>query len=86
MSDMDTVTDEAGIDIEVVLPEVPEVVSGVLEGTEEIEVCEFTVTLPYQLATGRGALLEGRRRWRGAAGRISRSWLSGPDLERLRWS
>jgi hypothetical protein len=47
MSDMDTLTDLTGIDIEVVLSEVPEVVSGVLEGAEEIEVGEFTATLPY---------------------------------------
>ena len=56
MSYMDTVTDLARIDIEVVLPEVPEMVAGVQESTEEIEVCEFTSTLPHQFATGRGAL------------------------------
>jgi hypothetical protein len=57
MPDMDSITDETGIDIEVVLPEVPEVVAGMKEGGEEIEVGEFTATLPYKLATGHRALL-----------------------------
>jgi hypothetical protein len=57
---MDTVADLAGVDIEVVVPEVPGVVAGMNESGEEIEVGEFTATLAYQLATGRGALREGR--------------------------
>ena len=60
MSNMDTVTDLAWVDIEVVVTEVPGVVAGMNEGTEEIEVGEFTATLPYELATGRGVHREGR--------------------------
>lgn len=55
MSDMDTVTDLAGIDIEVVVPAVAGEPACVQECDEEVEVGKFTATLPYQLATGRGA-------------------------------
>ncbi len=63
MSYMDTVADLAGIDIQVVVAEVPDETACPQECREEIEVGEFTATLAYQLATGRGAL----REWRGRA-------------------
>jgi hypothetical protein len=45
MPDMDTVADLAGIDIEVVFSEIPEVVTGVQEGGEKVEVHELPAAL-----------------------------------------
>jgi hypothetical protein len=54
-----------------------------MECTEEIKVGEFTATLPYELATRRGALRERNGcGWSRSGGR-NRDWFwwCGPDLE-----
>lgn len=79
---MNSITDEAGIDIEVVVTVAPGETVGMMEGTEEIKVGEFTATLPYELATGRGALRERSvYAWNGSGGR-NRDWFwwCGTDL------
>jgi hypothetical protein len=52
MPDMDSVTDETGIDIQVVFSEGPSVIAGMKDCAEEIEVGEFTATFPYKLRLG----------------------------------
>lgn len=59
---MDSIADLAWIDIQVVLPEVPEVTVGMLEGGEEVEVHELFAALASKPPVGRGALRERRGR------------------------
>jgi hypothetical protein len=70
MTDMDSLTEVAGIDIKVVITEVSGETAGMMERTEEVEVGKLTATLPCELATwdtrARGGSVRDARGGRGA--------------------
>jgi hypothetical protein len=68
MSDMDTVADLAGVDIEAVVSEVPGVMPGMKEGGEEVKVHELLAALASKPLVWPRALREGSGECRSGPG------------------